>query len=257
MNEKMSDQKSIVDRIKGHPIVALLTLFGAAVIGLASVTESLSTASQKLGCIPSYLGLSDGYRGKGELRYVIRKRDWVNIGTVGKTEVTGNHACYRNCKGEPTRTDYQIRLAVNEYDAPKEGNRKLTEPKLQCKTGPCGGWHQIIHVGLTTDKTGAIANFDVWSSPTSWELTANVLEHQIVSEDAVEQEVPVGPGSLLVLSVPSNAVSPHFVGAMDDGQPFSIKVGEKLNNSLFEFQSSMNRDGNVDYSYLVQDKRCG
>lgn len=251
----MCGEKTLTEKLKQHPIVVILAFIGAAIVGLASFTEGLGTITEKAKCIPIHLGIDDGYNGKGTLKYSPQQRGWVNIGVVRKTKPTGNHHCSRDCRGEPTRTNYQVSLSVNDYRSPSLGDRKLVEPKLKCKSGPCGGWNQVLNVELADDGKTATASFDVWSNPTSWELTASILEYQIVSEKIVEKDL--SPSSLVPLEIitPSNAVSATFSGSMNDGKPFSIKPSSESSGDLFVFQSSTPRDGKVEYTYLVNDTK--
>ena len=253
----MSTEKSFANKIKEHPVAVVFALIGAAIAGLASVTQSLETVSKQVRCIPIHLGLSDGYKGKGVLKYSVQTFDWVSIGTAKKTKGTGNHACLSNCRGEPTRTNYEINLTVDDYKTPSPGDRKLKTPDLSCKSGPCGGWNQILDVGLAADGKSAKASFDVWSNPTSWELTAELLEYRVASEKIVEKDIAIGPEPLLEIVVPSNAVSARFSGSMEDNLPFSVELGKKAENCVVEFKSLSKRNGNAEYSYIILDKRCG
>lgn len=252
----MGGAKSLSEKIKEHPVVVITTFVGAAIVGLASFAESLGKITAKAKCIPIYLGFDDGYKGKGTLRYSTQQRDWVNIGVVRKTQPTGNHHCSHDCQGEPTRTNYQVSLSVNDFHSPNLGDRKLDHPKLECKSGPCNGWNHVLNVGITDEGKSATASFDVWSKPTSWELTASILEYQIISEKVVENDLSFSSLAPIEVVVPFNAVSVSYTGSMNDGKPFSIKPSDKSSDDLFVFKSSTGRDGKIEYTYLVNDSRC-
>jgi hypothetical protein len=250
------DTEEAVDGKKGRrSIVALLALLGAAIAGVAGVFTSLDEASRTVRCLPSSFGFSQDYVGKGTLSYVIQTHDWVSIGTLRKTKGTGDHGCYDNCRGEPTRTNYQIHMTADDFQTPKLGDRKLASPNLTCKSGPCP-WSQPLHVRLEADNRSASASFDVWSNPTSWELSADVLEYQVVSEELVEESLTVGPDPLVQIRIPQNAVSASFTGSMEDGQPFSFEPGKNGQGSLLQHKVSVKRNGHAEHLYLLQDNRC-
>jgi hypothetical protein len=85
---------------------------------------------------------------------------------VQSTITTADHHCENNCRGEPTRTNYSIRIKANPGEI-------LRNPKLKCLAGPCGGWNALNFLTISDNGREARASFDVWSHPTTWRLTAD------------------------------------------------------------------------------------
>ena len=100
----------------------------------------------------------------------------VKVGTKTTTISTRDHHCSKHCKGEPTRTNYRVRLPSVAHPTFSYRNARL-----QCVSGPCGGWNKVIFVKIEPQPKGkqlywtAKASFDVWSKPTTWKLTADLL----------------------------------------------------------------------------------
>lgn len=252
----MEESQSFVNKLKSHPVVTFLVFVCAAIIGLASFTEAIGKISKESKCVPIYLGLDDGYQGNAKLNYSSEKKDWVKIGIARKTKSTGNHHCSRNCRGEPTRTNYQVNLSTNDYQESKLGDRKLMNPKLTCKTGPCGSWNQVISVNLSKNTKSATASFDVWSKPTTWVLTAEVFEYEVVSENNIEKMLKVSSLTPLEVKVPTDSVFAMLNGVMEDNRRFSFKVAEKDSSEILVFNSSFQNTNGTTYVYIINDNRC-
>ncbi|MCK4814781.1 hypothetical protein KA005_03345 [bacterium] len=94
---------------------------------------------------------------------------WVFAYEDSKYIQTKNHHCSSNCKGEPTRTTYNIELKA-------ETGMRVRNPRLKCIAGPCGGWNSIGGVRVKDKGTTAVRTFDVWSKPTTWILIVDVYE---------------------------------------------------------------------------------
>lgn len=103
--------------------------------------------------------------GQVRLASTTEETHWVSDGRRATTISTGNHHCERKCRGEPTRTNYKGEIVVG-------SGERLRDPSLTCKGGPCEGWNQVIVVENVTPQH-VRGSVDVWSKPTTWELSAN------------------------------------------------------------------------------------
>ena len=172
---------------------------------LASATDHLHTIVDKGRCLPGKIGLTKGYSGNATTKISVPRHEWVLVGKLKKTENTLNHHCSQHCDGEPTRSNYKISATVDDFAPSFDGDRELRNPAIHCVAGPCGGW---LHVyGVTVSETGKSmeGSFDVWSKPTTWELTADVYERQIVDTDEQVSNNKVSEEELFKVSLPTEA----------------------------------------------------
>ncbi len=92
------------------------------------------------------------------------------VGQGRRSLSTADHRCPGPCRGEPTRTGYQL-----VYDAPV--GTRLDNPRLACVHGPCRGSSQVKRVAVVLGGARARAAFDVWGGPTRWRLTVDLFRH--------------------------------------------------------------------------------
>lgn len=102
--------------------------------------------------------------------------NFVKIDRPYEVVTTGNHHCERNCRGEPTRTGY--RAVLKAPVSPEGRKRRLTNPILECIAGPCAFSHVTGSARIANDGQTARADFDVWSKPMSWKISADLEELQ-------------------------------------------------------------------------------
>ena len=87
------------------------------------------------------------------------------------TLTTADHHCEKHCRGEPTRTRYKL-----SYQAPI--GMYVANPRLNCIAGPCQAWNQVHSTNIVNGGHAAEAIFDVWSRPTTWVLTVDLVRYQ-------------------------------------------------------------------------------
>ncbi len=247
---------SLAEKIKNHPFVVIIILFGAFITGLTTFTSSLNQISKQVACLPIKVGFDNEYQGVGTLNYILQKQDWKQIGTVQGDKSTSNHHCSSNCSGEPTRTNYRIAVSTDDFNQPKLGDRKLLNPKLVCISGPCGAWNQVLNVSVSEDSLKANASFDVWSHPTNWTLTADIYEFQVISEDRMFRDFNLSSKELLRIEVPNEAVEVVISGNMEDQWKFALNPHGKNNSQILSLNATENSLEQRTYIYQVNDIRC-
>ena len=240
---------SIVEKIKKHPIITSIVFVGGAIIGVSNFTQAIKVIS----CIPSELGFNDSTQGSGRLSYKVQNYDWVKIGVVSKDKVTGNHHCSRNCKGEPTRTNYSIEVSTGDFSSPKLGDKKLMNPKLFCITGPCS--FSTVHGVKLVGNSEAKASFDVWSKPTTWNVKADIYQYQVVSETENHEVLSFSEKQLLTLRVPNNGIDEIFEGEYGENNRFSFNVGDN-SKDIFSLASKTQSNSQSVYKYKIIDTGC-
>ena len=244
---------NIIENIKKHPAVTAIVFIGGSVIGLSAFTGAVGDFSETISCIPNHLGITNNASGKGKLIYKVQEYGWVKVGVVSRDRPTGEHGCYSDCEGEPTRTNYSVEVSVNDLTTPKLGNKKLQTPKVSCISGPCG-FSQNHGVRLVGDSK-AIASFDVWSNPTTWRISADVYQYQVTSEAENYDEYEFKDNSLLVLKIPSNSNNALFEGKHGEDQVFSFNVGDE-GKGIFSLASKTTAKEFQTYKYKINDKTC-
>lgn len=206
-----------------NPVVAVLILVAAAVGGIAAFSQDIHILTKAVGCLPYELGVMR-YEGTGTLTIKIPEYTWKKISTINNTKGTGNHHCESDCDGEPTRTNYRVSVDV---PPSREGNaRILKNTTLKCLRGPCGGWNEVIDVEIINGDQKAIASFDVWSKPTTWRLSADLYERQVVNEAKTSELLSFSDTELLEIPAPRTASSIVISGTMPDGNALSFDLGK-------------------------------
>ena len=145
-------------------------------------------------------------------------------GTRSITRVTGNHHCSSGCQGEPTRTNYALRLEANK-------DTSLRNPQVRCIAGPCHGWNAVLFVRLEQDNRSAVASWDVWSQPTTWQLTADEVRLDVVSR--FTRREPIGTPFTIISE--SGAPPPRITGKFPTGESFSFIAGRAIGNPRLRF----------------------
>src|ERR1044071_9073883 len=121
--------------------------------------------------------------------------------------------------GEPTRTNYTMSLASDD-------GATLRDPHLRCVAGPCHGWNAVQFVRLENDGRRAVASWDVWSQPTTWEITAEEVRRTEVSR--FTRRVDIGTPFNVVTE--TGAPAPRITGRFPTGETFSFVVGHPTLN---------------------------
>ncbi len=146
------------------------------------------------------------------------------IGTRSVSKTTGNHHCFFNCKGEPTRTNYTLDLAAS-------NGARLRNPQLRCAAGPCEGWNAVLSVRLENAGRAAHASWDVWTKPTTWELAAEEVRETEVSRFTRREPV----GSTFAVASKTGAPPPRISGRFSTGETFSFAAGQTTGNPRLRF----------------------
>ena len=244
----------LASRIKNHPGIALLILIFVAIAGVSAFFEDLRVLRNAAACIPFELGLR-AYEGTATVVTITREYEWQKIRGESKVKGTGNHHCESNCRGEPTRTNYTITLDLLQSE---DGvRRELRNPQLMCVSGPCGAWNDIIGARITRDGLRAVGNFDVWSKPTSWRLSADVYEYRIVKEyEKSEENLDVSTDQVFELDHPEVNAVVRVSGVMEDRTPFEFMVGEDDDSDIFKFLEKKEDATGSRYSYHIRYPKC-
>jgi hypothetical protein len=246
----------VIEKIRKHPFYSFMIMIGAILSGLAAFTDSLENLSSFFLCFPENVGYIREYTGEAKLATVKKTYDWKKITVMKKTISTANHHCSRNCRGEPTRTNYTVQINLNELKIPKVGNRKFENPKLSCLSGPCGGWNEVMDVSILENNTKIFASLDVWSKPTTWELTADVYEYQAVLERKNEKPMQISNKRNLNLEIEKDIDYSLITGKMEDGHIFAVEVGKEDKSNTFKLLSYRKGIDFNEYIYKVIRTKC-
>lgn len=245
----------IPSRVKAHPIIAILVLLGVATSGVAAFVSDFRSVGTTLACIPFDFGLS-AYEGSASIVTRTPEFEWRMTRVESTLMGTENHHCESDCRGEPTRTNYEIDLNISGL---RNGIRQeLRNPQLTCVSGPCDGWNDIMSSGEVSESgLEATASFDVWSMPTTWRLSADVYENQIGNWATETIDQVVSTDRTFEIIVPNLDSSVRVRGRMDDGTQFEFEVGHDDETGIF---TSLTREvlteGVVRYPFSVGNPRC-
>lgn len=148
-----------------------------------------------------------------EVEFVLFEERGVASRHVERT--TEDHHCWALCEGEPTRTNYRMDLAA-------EGDTYLRNPELRCVQGPCHGWKEIRQVRLSPDGKLVTASWDVWTKPTTWRLSAEVVR-KVETGRFVRR---IEQGDTFTVSTPTGSPAPEMIGHWSNGSSFRLTAGK-------------------------------
>ncbi len=208
-----------------NPVVAASMLLIAAVGGIAALSQDIYLLKKNVICLPYEFGITR-YKGTAMLATKAPVYEWKKISTISEDRTTKNHHCDSGCSDEPTRTNYKMSVDIPRSS---EGNvRVLQNPNLKCLTPKrtCGGWNEVIDVRIVDDGQRATASFDVWTKPTTWRLSADLYERQVVDEIETLESLAFSDTKLLEISAPKTTSSIILRGAKSDGSAFSFDIGK-------------------------------
>lgn len=221
----------LAEQIKKHPVVTALLLVFAAMAGIGPVLQDLRSLPNAVTCIPYELGLWP-YKGRATIVTTTFEYGWNKVDMISETKGTKNHHCEKHCRGEPTRTNYQIVITLRQNT--ESPVRTLRNARLECISGPCGGWNEIIETTINSSGRKATGSFDVWSKPTTLRLLADVYERQVTGAKRFEKEQNVSTKNLFELVVPRSDSSVAVQGTMSEGTKFSFEVDQQDASGIFQ-----------------------
>lgn len=164
---------------------------------------------------------------------------WSQAGQISQPINTPNRHCEKKCKGDPTRGPNHIEFAVAGGPEPyKDGYQRLVSPTLQCLSGGICAYSAIKTVALSSFDTRAYADFDTWSRPTTWILSASVETWGVKAVvDAKSQPTDVTYSSLFQVDVPANYSFAKLLVTTFTGKKYELEVGKPDPTGLLEYQS--------------------
>lgn len=176
------------------------------------------------------------FSGEIRLLYSARSYFWQRGPDKSEQLQTGDHNCRRKCRGEPTRTTYQIEMTA-------DANERFVDPVgLQCIGGPCGGWNAVGLVSQNGDT--ATASWDVWSRPTTWRLTVGTEVRRSRLEERRSNTIPTRYGAEFTLTVGQDFENPRI--EVNNGSGWrSIPI---TNSSELEVVSQQRRNNSTVYT---------
>jgi hypothetical protein len=185
--------------------------------------------------VPLFLALMPRYAGRITAEAEVPVYAWRPIQALTEERVTHNHHCRSRCRGEPTRTPYDITIKVRGVTPPEVGSRRLTMASITCAEGPCAFSHSY-GTTLTEDNTRATGRFDVWSHPMRWTLRAEAEEYQRASNRRDSTEHELAFDRILELVVPSDATVTRISGQTVTGRKFEFIAGANEPGGLLRLE---------------------
>jgi len=157
---------------------------------------------------------------------------------------TGDHHCTSNCNGEPTRTRYVFRR-----DAPS--GRILKHPNLQCISGPCHGWNEVVSVQTDDAQRSVTGTVDVWTNPTRWRLSTE--SHDSEDRNMDGESIVLFWGKRFSVVAPSDAKSVRLRARLTTHDQFLIDVRNPDAASPFILRSISPSDSQIIYTIELKD----
>lgn len=162
----------------------------------------------------------------------------LDVVKVKKDTLTGNHHCKSNCRGEPTRTTYSIKI-----DKQNE-NGELRNPELKGSRSFFG--REKIEV---LNSKLIIAYFDVWSRPKRYELVADWIPFSTTTHNRAKSFTIVRD-SIVNFEIPRKANNLIFKLTINK-DVLSIAGGsiDKLSNSRIKFLKKVPVRDKINYFF--------
>jgi hypothetical protein len=153
-----------------------------------------------------------GFAGEGIVELVLPGE---SVGGKTSDHQTGDHHCSSNCGGDPTRTRYIFPLTADPETV-------LRNPRLQCVSGPCHGWNTVVALETTDQDRMVRAVVDVWSSPTTWRLAADVFRANDRDKDG--ETVILFWGKRFSITAPADAKAVRLRARLTTQDQFLINL---------------------------------
>jgi hypothetical protein len=162
---------------------------------------------------------------------------WKEVGSKSVRYSTPNRNCTKKCRGEPTRGGNRIEFAVSGGPAPyKVGYQRFINPSQRCIGGNCG-WSDSYNLGLTEYDTRLVFTWDTWSTPGTWEATANVQEYQVTNEaETITDSQNAYFGRVFELIVPADFTYGIVRVRTFTKQEYEIILGQADQNGILTYQ---------------------
>lgn len=159
---------------------------------------------------------------------------------------TGDHHCSSNCRGEPTRTNYTLRL-----DGSSWGDGYMKDLRLDCIGGPCE-WHEVRECRLLNSKVG-YGSWDVWTRPTTWRLAAKWVPYVRKWRTATAGKRDLTRGDKLILSIPKNARNVKIYGRTLDGY-FEFPIDQIKGDAWLKYGGFSSSYSNYEHMFRVAQR---
>jgi hypothetical protein len=163
-----------------------------------------------------------------------------------ETKPTGKHHCEANCRGEPTRTNYQIRIRTERPEG------VLSGPRLACLSGPCYGYNQVLFERIEDDGAVAVGSWDVWGTPTVWELTVR----EQWPETAVRVVQTVALGEEFELTHSRDEPPPRVTATDPEGRQVQFEGGRATGSTWIRYVGTRTEAQSVVDCYRFLQQRA-
>lgn len=171
------------------------------------------------------------YQGEGAPQQV-----WQEI-------VTGDHSCYSDCQGEPTRTNYTVRL-----DGSIWGNGFLRNIEFKCLEGPCP-WSALMEKKLLNSKV-AFGSCDVWAGPMKWRLSGEWVFYETKWKAGGTAKRQLNRGDAIALYIPKKARNVRIYGKTLEGA-FDYPINGIGNSPWLQYNGYTNSETNYILKFKV------
>ena len=204
--------------------------------------------------VPISISVLPNNAGNFNAEFTVSIFGWEKERTEIIDRSTGNHHCSSSCGGEPTRTRYTIpyRVSRSNTTPPTPGDRKLQNIRLSCVAGPCGAWNQVMSRGISDNSTYALAQFDVWSHPTTWRMQVDVHQYREVQEKVINVPNSTNYNKLIKIETPDNYKYGKIIYTSYSNRKVEFVLGTEDGEGLVSLQSIQNLNGGKKvYFYTV------
>jgi hypothetical protein len=188
--------------------------------------------------VPVYLNFFP--RQAGQLVSVTKQPtyDWFPAGTKTERLDTPNRHCDKDCRGERTRGGNRIEFAVPGGPKPyKAGNKFLRNPSQRCIGGNCA-FSDSFNLALSENDTRLIFTWSTWSTPGTWEASAEVMEYRLAGEATETSPAPVvfNFGRIIEIMVPVESTFGVLKVKTFTKQDYEVPIGEPDPYGILTYQ---------------------
>lgn len=177
--------------------------------------------------VPLNLTLYPSYAGTLQVTAREKVYGWKSIGSKSNSATGGNNHCSRSCgghRGNPYEVSVTVSGGIRTPQIP--GDQKITNiSSCHCISGTCG-YDEHNHSVIDLDNTRARCGWQGRSHPSTWRITAEIMQWLVVDEIEKVTDVKVYWDNNFEVRIPNTSSMVKIRGLLLSGRKIDLVDGQ-------------------------------